>query len=59
VAAAHGSATGARVAQLLGDDLPAPRPSPALAVVSAGGLTAAVWLAMCLGQAVLAWSGLA
>lgn len=58
MAAAHGGATGARVAQLLGDDLPARRPSPALVIVSASGLSAAVWLAMCLGQASLAWAGL-
>jgi len=58
-AAAHGGATGARVAQLLGDDLPARRPSAAVVIGSGAGLIAAVWLAMCLGQAALAWAGLA
>src|SRR5712691_9884847 len=50
-AAAHGSATGARVVQLLGDDLPARSPSAAAVIGSGAGLIAAVWLAMCLGQA--------
>ena len=58
-AAAYGGGTDARVAQLLGDDLPARRPSAALVILSAAGLIAAVWLAMCLGQAGLAWAGLA
>ncbi len=58
-AAAHGGATGARVAQLLGDDPPARRPSAAVVIGSGAGLIAAVWLAMCLGQAALAWAGLA
>jgi Zn-dependent protease with chaperone function len=56
--AAYGGGTGARVVQLLGDDLPARRPAPAVVIVSAAGLIAAVWLAMCVGQAALAWAGL-
>ncbi|MDA8320736.1 MAG: M56 family metallopeptidase [Actinomycetota bacterium] len=57
-AAAYGGATGARVAQLLGDELPARRPAAALVIISAAGLIAAVWLAMCVGQAALGWAGL-
>jgi hypothetical protein len=53
-AATYGGVTDARVAQLPGDQLPARRPSPALVILSALGLIAAVWLAMCLGQAALA-----
>ena len=53
-AATYGGVTDARVAQLLGDELPARRPSPALVILSVLGLIAAVWLAMCLGQAALA-----
>ncbi len=58
-AAAHGGGTDARVAQILGDDLPARRPSAAVVILSAAGLISAVWLAMCLGQAGLAGAGLA
>jgi Zn-dependent protease with chaperone function len=57
-AAAYGGGSEARVAQLLGDDLPARRPSAAVVILSAAGLVAAVWLAMCVGQAGLAWVGL-
>jgi Zn-dependent protease with chaperone function len=57
-APAYGGVTDARIAQLLGDDLPARRPSPGLVIVSVLGLIAAVWLAMCLGQAALTWTGL-
>ncbi len=56
--AAYGGVTDVRVAQLLGDDLPARRPAPALVILSVLGLIAAVWLAMCLGQAALTWPGL-
>jgi Zn-dependent protease with chaperone function len=53
-AAAYSGVTGIRVAQLLGDELPARRPAPALVILSGLGLIAAVWLAMCLGQSALA-----
>lgn len=53
-AAGYGGSADIRVAQLLGDDLPARRPSAAVLITSLAGLTGAVWLAMCLGQAVLA-----
>ena len=39
--------------------LAARRPSAAVVILSAAGLIAAVWLAMCLGQAGLAGAGLA
>ena len=58
-AATYGGVTDARVAQLLGDELPARRPAPAVVILSVLGLIAAVWLAMCLGQAALSWTGLA
>jgi len=58
-AAAYGGVTDARIAQLLGDELPARRPAPALVILSVLGLIAAVWLAMCLGQSALNWPGLA
>jgi beta-lactamase regulating signal transducer with metallopeptidase domain len=58
-AAGYGGVTGARVAQLLGDDIPARRPAAALVILSLAGLITAVWLTMCLGQAALAWTGLA
>jgi Zn-dependent protease with chaperone function len=51
-------ATNARIAQLLGDDPPARRPTPAHMIFSALGLLAAIWLAMCLGQAALTQLGL-
>jgi Zn-dependent protease with chaperone function len=57
-AAGYGGVTAARVAQLLGDDLPARRPAPALVILSVAGMIAAVWLTMCLGQTALAWAGL-
>jgi Zn-dependent protease with chaperone function len=56
--AGHSGGGAARVAQLLGDELPARRPAPALVILSVAGLIAAVWLTMCLGQAALAWAGL-
>jgi len=56
--AGYGGVTAARVAQLLGDELPAQRPAPALVFLSFAGLITAVWLTMCLGQAALAWAGL-
>jgi len=34
-------------------------PPAAVVIGSAAGLIAAVWLVMCLGQAALAWAGLA
>jgi Zn-dependent protease with chaperone function len=51
-------ATDARVAQLLGEDPPTRRPTSAHVIFSALGLIAAMWLAMCLGQATLAQLGL-
>jgi Zn-dependent protease with chaperone function len=56
-ALAYGGATSARVAQLLGDDLPARRPAPVVLVVTMLGLTAAVWLAMCAGDNILGMIG--
>jgi Zn-dependent protease with chaperone function len=53
-AAAHGGVTALRVAQLTGEDLPARRPSAAVVISTVLGLIAAVWLAMCLGQAIVA-----
>jgi len=50
-------AADARIAQLLGENLPLPRPTRAQVVFSLLGLVAAVWLAMCLGQAALAQIG--
>jgi hypothetical protein len=58
-AAAYGGVTDIRVAQLLGDELPARRPAAALVILSVLGLIGAVWLAMCLAQSALAWAGLA
>jgi Zn-dependent protease with chaperone function len=52
-AAAYGGVTAIRVAQLLGDKVPARRPSPAVVILTVLGLIAAVWLAMCLGQTLL------
>jgi beta-lactamase regulating signal transducer with metallopeptidase domain len=51
---AFDGATPARVAQLLGDDLPVHRPSPARVMASLLGAVLAVSLTMCLGQAVVA-----
>src|SRR5581483_12080140 len=55
-----GGPTQARVAQLLGDDLPTRRPSTARILLSPLGLVLAVSLTMCIGQtlatAVCPWS---
>jgi hypothetical protein len=51
---AFDGATQARVAQLLGDEVPVRRPSLASVVASLLGLVLTVNLAMCLGQAVFA-----
>ena len=55
-AAAYCGVTGACVAQLLGDELPAWRPASALVILPVLGLIAAVWLAMRLSQSALAWA---
>jgi Zn-dependent protease with chaperone function len=55
---AMGGATEARIAHLLGEDLPIRRPPPSLVVPSLLGAVGAVWLVMCLGQAALAALGL-
>jgi Zn-dependent protease with chaperone function len=57
-APAIGGATEARVAHLLGEDLPIRRPPPSLVVLSLLGAVGAVWLVMCLGQGLLAATGM-
>lgn len=52
--AAFDGATEARVAQLLGDDLPIRRPSTARILITLLGLVLAVSLAMCIGQVLAA-----
>lgn len=54
----YGGATDARIAQLLGDHIPIPRPTPAQVITTLGGLVTAIWLTMCLTQAALAHLGL-
>jgi hypothetical protein len=55
---AMGGATQARVAHLLGEDLPIRRPPPSLVALSLLGAIGAVWLVMCLGQGLLAAIGM-
>jgi Zn-dependent protease with chaperone function len=57
-APAMAGATDARIAHLLGDELPTRRPPAGLVVVSLLGAIAAVWLVMCLGQGVLGVIGI-
>jgi hypothetical protein len=45
----------ARIGQLAGDPAPAPRPRVSTVLVSLSGLVVVTSLAMCLGQAMLAW----
>jgi hypothetical protein len=53
-----GGATDARIAHLLGEDVPIRRPPASLVLLSLFGAIAAVWLVMCLGQAILAALGI-
>jgi Zn-dependent protease with chaperone function len=55
---AMAGATEARIAHLLGDDLPIRRPPRSLVVLSLLGAIGAVWLVMCLGQGALAAIGI-
>lgn len=55
---AMGGATDARIAHLLGEDVPIRRPPASLVLLSLFGAIAAVWLVMCLGQAILAALGI-
>lgn len=55
---AMGGATEARIANLLGDDLPVRRPPLSLVALSLLGAIVAVWLVMCLGQGALAAVGM-
>jgi Zn-dependent protease with chaperone function len=57
-APAMGGATEARIAHLLGEDLPARRPPAGLVALSLLGAIGAVWLVMCLGQGLLAVIGI-
>jgi Zn-dependent protease with chaperone function len=57
-APAMAGATEARIAHLLGEDLPIRRPPAGLVVLSLLGAIGAVWLVMCLGQGLLAAIGI-
>ena len=57
-APAMGGATDARIAHLLGEELPIRRPPASLVVLSLLGAIGAVWLVMCLGQGALAAIGI-
>jgi Zn-dependent protease with chaperone function len=56
-APAMAGATEARIAHLLGEDLPDRRPPKSLVVLSILGAIGALWLVMCLGQGALAAIG--
>jgi hypothetical protein len=51
-------ATQARIAHLLGEDLPIQRPPAGLLALSVLGAIGAVWLVMCLGQGALSAIGM-